>query len=820
MAPRIESFFRDVRWAARTLVTARSFTCIAALTLALGIGATTAIFSAVNSTLLRPLPFEDPAQLMKVSLLMPRSAGLNVDGARAEMIWSYPKYRLFRESQNVFENTSTYLREQFNLTDVDSPERLWGEVVGTSYFSVLGIDAELGRGFVPEGDATPGVDFEAVLSHGLWVRRFGSDPEIVGRTVHLNGTRHTVVGVLPSGFNGLRDMAEIWVPTSTLGERLGSSQSHSYHVVARLKDGFTHEQALVAMRALGGQIDEAFPAAEPWSATARPLDEYRVSNTMRTSVLLLFGAAGLVLLAACVNVAGLVLGRSVTRKREIATRLALGSSRLRLVRQLLTESLLLSVLGGVFGVAFAYAGVRFFNSLGAAIRFQMRGLERTAFSSIQIDAATLLFCVAVITVIPLLVGLLPAFGSSRLSLVDALKGGTSVGRLFRAKARGVLVITQVALAFTLLVGSGLLIRTMRRLNATDLGFQSATTMTVRVALPPGRYDRAGGRAFFAELLERVRVLPGVRAATFNNCVPFASRCRNTSSVFSRDGIDIEPSQDRVVGVNFVSPGYFDALGVPVLGGRVFTTFDRDETPRVVVISGVTARQFWPGEDAVGKSLSLRGFEGATVIGVVGDVRYDNIEEFPRPNVYVSTSQVARREGFIVARISTEPESYIAAIRQTVRAMDSSLPLFDIRTMENRVEDATWRTRFSTMLISLFASMTLVLSTIGIYGVLSYSVERKAHDIGVRMALGATHGNVLTGVVSGALLMATAGVALGTIVALAITRVLETLLYETSPHDPLTFGSVALVFIAVSLSASYFPARRASRVDPVEALKAE
>lgn len=816
----MQSVLQDMRYAARTLRRRPAFAAISILTLGLGIGSTTAIFSAVNSTLLRPLPFEEPERLMRVSLLLPRSVGTNPDGTRLQMVWSYPKYQLFRESQSVFDDVSTYFREQYNLTGGDQPERLQGEVVGTSYFSVLGIHPELGRGFTPEGDVTPGADHEVVLSHGLWVRRFGADPEILGSTIHLNGTPHTVVGVMPSGFSGLKGAPEVWVPTSTVRSRVLRSQSHRFHVVARLKSGFTYEQAIVAMRLLGEQVDEVFPdphASGSWSATARPLDEYRVSKTMRTSVLILFGAAGLVLLTACVNVAGLVLGRSVTRRREIATRLAVGSSRQRLIRQLLTENLILAVLGGITGVAFALVGVMYFNSLGAAIRFNMSGLERTAFSSIHIDVTTLLFCTAIVTVTPLLVGLLPAFSSSRLSLADAIKGGASAGTPHRARTRVALVIAQVAIAFTLLVGSGLLIRTMSRLTATELGFQPATMLTVRFELPTSLYDRPARQAFFAQLLERVRALPGVQGATFTDCVPFADGCRNIGGVLSRGGRDTEPS---AVGLNFVTPEYFDVLRVPVLGGRVFTTLDRQGSPRVVVISRATARRFWPGEDAVGKSLSLLGFEGATVIGVVGDVRYDNIEEPARPNVYISSLQLPRREGFVLARISGEPAPHLSAIREIVRGMDSNLPMFDIRTMHGRVDDEIWRTRFSTLLISLFASMTLLLSAIGIYGVLSYSVERKAHDIGVMMALGATRADVLKGVVGRALLMATAGIALGIIVALTATRVLAALLYETSLHDPLIFGAVVLVFITVALSASYFPARRASRLNPVDALQAE
>jgi predicted permease len=515
-----------------------------------------------------------------------------------------------------------------------------------------------------------------------------------------------------------------------------------------------------------------------------------------------------------------VLGRSVSRRREIATRLALGSGRLRLIRQLVTESLVLSILGGALGIALAHAGVAYFNSLGAAIRFQMSGLERAAFSSIRLDTGTMVFCAVVVSVIPLLVGLLPAVGGSRLSLVGALKTGTASGSLKGTKGRGTLLITQIALAFTLLVGSGLLLRTIGRLNQNDIGFDTAAMMTARIALPSSRYDRPASEAFFTGLLERVRALPGVHSATFINCVPFAVRCRNGSRVATLDGLEIEPDRSRAIGLNFVAPGYFRSTGVPVLRGRSFTTLDGIDTPTVVVIGRETAGWLWPNEDPVGRSLSLLGTADATVIGVVDDVRYDKVDELSRPDIYVSTLQFPRREGYIVTRHSAESASHILAIREVVHGLDSDLPLFDIQAMTDRANDATWRTRFSGVLISLFAFMTLILSAIGIYGLLSYSVERKAHDIGIMMALGATQKTALKSVVGSALLLAGGGIGLGILVAIALTRFLQAMLFETSPHDPSTYSAAAVLFVAVSLAASYFPARRASSVDPVKVLKAE
>jgi predicted permease len=819
----LDDLAQDVRYTLRSLRKRPRFAFLAVSTLALGIGATTAIFSAVNAVLLQPLPFRQPDRLMRVSLLMPESRGLSSNGTRLEMIWSYPKYRLFRESQDILEGTSTYFRRQYTLTNVDWPERLEGEVVGASYFSVLGVDAELGRTFVPDDDETPAAVPEVVVSHGLWVRRFAADPDIVGATIHLNGIPHTLVGVVPPSFGGLRGAPELWVANSTVDARILESQAHQFHVVGRLEAGVTYEQAVSAMRMLGDQVDEVFPdprGSGAWSATARPLEEYRVGRNLRLSLLLLFAGAGLVLLTACVNVAGLILAVWETRQREIGTRLALGSSRGRLVRQLMTESLVVSAAGGCLGVSIALSGVRYFNSIGAATRFEMSGLERTAFNSIRIDSTTLVFCLVVVCLAPLLVGLWPAISSSRLPLVNAMKGGGTAGKRRRGLAGGALVITQATLAFTLLAGSGLLVMTVRRLHATELGFRPEGMLTVRIAPPGDQYDRGARQRFFSQLQERVEGLPGILAASFMDCAPLADGCRNTTSMQARDGLSVDPNTEPIMGVTFVSPGFFQTLGISVSQGRVFTPLDRDGAPRVVVISEAAARRFWPGEDAVGRSLSVRGFEEATVIGVVGDVRYDNVEDTPRPNLYVSSLQVPRREGFLIARVSGEASSHIAAIRQTVRDLDADLPIFDVRMMRDRVDDAIWRTRFSTLVTSLFAAMTFILSAIGIYGVFSHSVERATHDIGVRIALGATTTHVLTGILGKALLLAVAGIAGGILLASALTRFMGALLYETSPHDPLVFGAISAVFLAIAVSASYFPARKASGVDPATVLRTE
>jgi predicted permease len=464
--------------------------------------------------------------------------------------------------------------------------------------------------------------------------------------------------------------------------------------------------------------------------------------------------------------------------------------------------------------------VKYFNSLGAATRFAMSGLERTAFNSIRIDSQALMFCLVVVCLAPLLVGLWPALSSSRIPIIGVLKGGGSERKAHRGLGRSVLVTTQIALAFTLLVGSGLLVTTMRRLHATDLGFRSESVLTARVALPGTQYDPGTRWTFFSQLVERAGDLPGIQTASFVDCVPFADGCRNTSRVQARDGVSVDSNAEPIVGVTFVSPDFFRSLQIPLSRGRTFTDLDREGAPRVAVISEEAAVRFWPEGEAVGRTLSIRGFEGATVVGVVADVRHESIEDSPRPNIYVPAMQANRLEGFLIARVSGGAATHVSAIREVVRDLDPDLPIFDVRTMADRVADTTWRTRFGTLVISLFAAMTFALSAIGIYGAFSHSVETTTHGIGVRMALGATRDRVLNGVLRKAALLAVAGVAPGILLALASTRFMETLLFETSPHDPITFGIISVAFLAIALLASYFPARKASGVDPAAVLRNE
>jgi predicted permease len=736
-----------------------------------------------------------------------------------EVNWSYPKFRVLLDQQKIFDDLAVYRIEQFTLSGGGAVEQIWGEVVGGSYFSLLGLQPVVGRSFLPEEDATPGIHRVVMLSHSLWVQSFGADPGVVGQSIQLRGTPYTVIGIGPAGFNGLEGVAQVWIPAMTMSEASLASRAHSWSVVARLLPNVTHAAAAADMLDLGARVDRAYPSTRPggsWSATARPLDEYRVSSTTRRSVLLLFAAAGLVLFVACVNVAGLFLSQGISRGREIATRIALGGTRFRLLRQMLIEGSILSVVGGAAGLLLAVLGVELFNSVGAAAHFQMYGLERLAFSSIRIDASVLTFCLAAVMLTPLLFSLPPAMESSRLDLSQALGGGTRTDAPRVAFMRRVLVVAQVALAFTPMVSSSLLYTSVRRLLGSDMGFEPSGVLSVRVNLPSSRYGRADSRAFLEEILSDIRGLPGVEAATFSSCAPLADACRNMSTVQDVDGGEFQG--DRLVGATDVFPGYFAVMEIPLLAGRTFSSHDVGDPLRVAVVSQAAASRFWPGEEPLGRELSLRGLGTPRVIGIVDDVRYTSLEEAPLPEVYFTQRPVVG--GHFLIRTTARPLSLVAPVRELVRSHDNALPIFDVRTMNDRVLDATWKTRFNALVSFLFAFATLTLSAVGLFAVQAYVVARQARAIGVRMALGATRRTVFSFVVRDALSTTLIGILVGVASSLAVSPFLAPLLPGAGPFNPGAYAAVAALFAAVATVAAYLPGRRAACIDPIDALRAE
>jgi len=824
----MQTILQDLRYAARTLARQPGFTAIAMFTLAVGIGANTAIYSVVDATLLRPLPFRDPGRLMKVAITTPSADRF---GTRDDMVWSYPKYETFRRLQQVFQDTAVYRSVTFNLTAADQPERLSGEMVSAGYFPLLGIRAVAGRTFRPQEDEVPARDFVAVISHGVWERHYGSDPRAIGRTIQLDLKSYTIVGVLPAGFQGLSGPADVWVPNHTLSyeDELSQPFSHSWSMVARLKPGVTVEQAESAVTVLGHRVDEAYPDSTfpGWGAKAGPLDETRLDPALRKSVLVLFGAVSFVLLIACVNIANLLLARGTVRRREIAIRLAVGANRRRLVRQLLTESLLLAGLGGLASVALAYAGVKALAAVnpGATDTFtfgrRLSGLTQLGLGSIRLDGSALLFTFAIALLTGVLFGLLPAWQGSRADVTDALKSAGARPRGFLA-GKSILVVAEVALAVVLLAGAGLMIKSFSRLIATRTGVDPDGVLTVRLSLPDALAARGASANFFSQLEARVAGLPGVVSAGMANCHALAAGC-NRTLIWFRDRPPEARGSEPSVGVHFVSPGYFKTMRIPLLRGRWFTEADRRGSPKVVLISELAARRFWPGEDPIGKPVAVGqgGFNGrAEVIGIVGDVRYGQMDEPPIPDVYISYLQSPRSSLIVYARTAGDPRALAGAVRQQVHELNRDLPVFDIKTMNERIREATSKARFSAILLAVFAAIALALAAVGIYGVMSYLVTRRTREIGIRMALGARQRDVLKLVVRRGAGLALAGIALGVAGALAATRVLATLLYEVKPDDPQVYVAIAVVLAAVALAASYIPARRAAWVDPSSALRSE
>jgi putative ABC transport system permease protein len=823
---------QDLRFALRTFRRTPGFTAVAVLTLAIGIGANTAIFSAVNVLLLRPLPFRDPARLMKVSLTKPARPG---EPANDDVVWSYPKFVAFRNAQRVYSELGLYADGEVTLSGGGEPERVFFENVGGDYLKTLGVQPVVGRGFVPEEDQTPGGRRVVLLSHELWTRRYNADLAMLGRAIDIDGQPHTVVGVLPSAFRGLSGRAVLWVPIAAIypGEMVEEEAwSHSWTLIARLRQGVSPAQAKQVVPLLGARVDEAYPYpgrhGEHWGATARELDATRVDPVVRRSLLVLMSAVVLVLLIACANVANLFLVRASARGREIAVRLAVGAGRGRLVRQLLTESVLLAVLGGGASVALAWWGVMLLRVLqpGDALRMQrLAGLGAVSFASIHLDLAAFGFAAGLAVATGLLFGLVPAIQATRPSLTSALAAGASPSRagggVRRITSWSVLAVVEIALAVVLLAGSGLMLRSLAKLLGVNPGFDARDVLTLRLNLADDGSRRDSMPGFYAALLERLGALPGVTGVALGDCPPLNGGC-NSTILRLRDRLSVASGTDLQVGVHWVTPGWFTVLHVPLERGRAFTSGDRLGSQKVVLVSETAARTFWPGEDAVGRPVSVGqggfGKDTAYVVGVVGDVRFATLDSLPKPDVYLSYYQSPRTRMMLYARTAVNPSSVTPAARRAIREIAPSLPAYDVRTMEARVADSAGQMRFSAVLLAMFAAAALTLATMGIYGVISYAVSLRRREIGIRMALGAASGDVLGLVVGQGAVLAAAGATIGVVVALAATRVVRSLLFEVAPNDPATFAAVVGLLAGAAVLATWIPARRATRVSPTEALR--
>jgi predicted permease len=798
----------DLRYALRALRRTPGFTAVVVLTLALGIGANSVMFSVIDAVLLRPLPYRDPASL--VSVYEARSGSSD---ARAPV--ASGNYRDWRDRNRVFDAAALYRPRSMNFTGTGEPERLDVTLASANLFTVLGVAPEIGRPFTAAEDGA-GDALTALISHRLWETRFGSDPGAVGRAVTLGGRSYTVGGVMPASFKFPNAGVDAWLPLA-LGEDAWSDRgAHNYNVVARLKPGVTLERARAEMRAIAARVAAENPDIQrEWTASVYSLSG-ELAGGARPVLLVLAGAVGFVLLIACANVANLYLARAASRSREIAIRTAIGAGARHVVRQLLVESVLLASLGGAAGLLVAAWGARAVNVLRPA------GLPRA--EEVAVDGRVLLFTAGLSLLTGVLFGLVPALQAARPDLAEVMKQGAkgTSGGPGRARTRSALLVAEVAFSLVLLVGAGLMLKSFARLHDVNPGFATERLLTARVTLPPTKYDSTAKKAAFADaLLPRLRALPGVRGAAVVSSVPLTGQ--NAQYGYWIDGRPPATASDVPVAVvRSATADYFRAMQIPLRRGRFYE--DRPGGPREAVVSEALARAHFPGEDPIGKRVhpARPDAEPVEIVGVVADTKHLALDESAPPQMFLANSHGAETFGAfsVVVRAAGDPMALAGALRREVRAIDRDLPLADLRTMDEVIDRGTARQRLSSGLLAGFAGLALLLASVGIYGVIAYASAQRAREFGVRIALGANDRHVLRDVLGGALRLTTLGVALGLAASLALTRVLQSQLYEVSPTDPAVLAGISLLLTAVALVASYLPARRATAVDPITALRAE
>ncbi|HSB09291.1 MAG TPA: ABC transporter permease [Blastocatellia bacterium] len=813
----METFLRDFKYGFRMLLKHPAFTAIAVIALALGIGANTAIFSVVNAVLLQPLPFADPERLVSVY-------ETNLQRGYIRGSASYPNFADLREQNQVFEKMSSYHTGDFILTGGDEPLRLQGAIVNADLFSLLGAAPSLGRTFLPEEDKPGDSGRVVILSSHLWRNRFGSDPNVIGATLVLGGKNFTVVGVMPEAFKFpvQNEPVELWstVAVDAAGEQpmTGQRGAHYMNVIARLKPGVGLAQARAEMDTIAARLEQQYPDTNSHRGVfIEPALESLVVD-IRLALLVLLGAVGCVLLIACANVANLLLARATTRHKEMAIRAALGASRMRVVRQLLTESVMLSLAGGSLGLLLALSGTRF---LVAII-----GSELPRSAEIGLDARVLGFTLLVSLLTGVVFGLVPALYSSKTDLTEALKeGGRSSGEGSRRnKLRGALVVIEVAIAVVLLSAAGLMIQSLLRLQRVNPGFNPKNVLSFSLGLPEVRYPAQKQIDFYNQLVARIESLPGVRSASAVLPLPLSSdRIRIT---FETEGRplprgELPASEYRAVGLN-----YFRTMGIPILRGRDIAERDDKKSTPVIVVNDTFAQKFFPGEDPIGKHIKPGiGTDDSPsvwreIVGVVGSVSHLSLSADPDPEYYVPHAQMPFDSMTIVARTEGDPRSLISAVRSEVRALDGDLPVYNFKTLEEYVAGSVAQPRFNTLLLAIFAGIALVLTAVGLYGVMSYSVTQRTHEIGIRMALGAGGHDVLKMVVRQGMTLTLVGMGAGLAGAYFLTRFMESLLFGVSATDPITFIGISVVLAGVALGACFVPARRATRVDPMIALRYE
>jgi putative ABC transport system permease protein len=808
--------WQDFAYAVRTLLKKPGYSVAAILPLALGIGATSAIFSVVYAVMMRPLPYDNPETIVQVWETRPRMRMRHRPGAGA---FTMDHFREWRDHNTVFEHIAAYgSQAEFNLTGTGEPLRISGTNVSPDLFPMLGVSPVMGRNFSPE-EETPGKDRVILLHYRTWQTLFGADRDIVGTSLRLDGQPYTVIGVMPEGFDFPEGGPEFWAPLALRPSQPGVVEM--IPVIARLKPGVTIEQAEAEAQALIARLrqetSEGDPRHQGVEVHLGSMQEQMISP-VRPALWVLLAAVGLVLLIVCTNVANLLLSQAVGREKEVAVRAALGAGRFRLIRQMLTESLVLGLVGGGLGLALAYWGVRLL------VRLNPGNIPRLG--EVSIDSPVLLFTLGVAVVTALVFGAVPALRTSRVDLHRSLKEGAEthgLGLLRRARGRSVFAVAEIALALVLLVSAGLMIQSFVRLIQVDSGYDPRDTLTLSVNLPRSKYREATvQKAFFDQVLERTHQLSGVQKAGIVNVLPL-SRARFVMGLQIQGRPPVTRHEDMPrADFRLVSPGYFQAMGIPLKKGRLFSEQDGPGTQPVAVINQALADTYFPDDDPIGQR-----FQFGEIVGVVGDVRSFGLDAEPSPEVYLSYEQATGRLAstlsgmyLIVRSRGVDPLSLVPEIRSIVLAVDPEMPIDDVLTMEQRLSNSVAGPRFYAVLLGLFGALALILAISGIYGVVSYSVSRRTAETGIRMALGAKTGDIIKMVLGEGMLLAVVGVGGGLAASVAATRLLSGLLFGVTANDIATYAGVAVLLCAIALLACYVPARRASRVDPVDALRYE
>ncbi len=822
----MDTLIQDVRYGLRMLVKNPGFTLVAVLSLALGIGANTTIFTLINTVLLHSIPVRDPARLVGIFVTDEQ----NKNSLFNTLTISGPNWKDIRDQNEVFEGTSGYTTSTVSLSGgTGEPEQIVGDLVSGNFFTLLGVTPALGRAFLPEEDKVDGANPVVVLGDALWRRRFAADPGIVGKVVTLNGHGFTVVGVAARGFKGINTLGgpDLWVPLAMHGQILSGFTAENYedrrallfNAIARLKQGVTIEQADAAVKTIAKRLEQQYPTPNRGRSTVLlPIAQATVNPNFRRLLVmaggLLMTVVGLVLLIACANVANLLLARATARRKEIAIRLSMGAGRLRLVRQLMTESVVLAILGGAAGLLLAFWA----RDLLLAFR------PPQAFFGIvdlDLDMRVLVFTLLVSILTGLLFGIVPALQASRPDLIVELKERTGQpgqsGR--RVSLRGLLVVAQVALSLVSLIGAGLFLRSLMNTERIDPGFDAPNLLTLSFDVGAQGYDQPRGEEFEKRLLETVRALPGVRAAALSADLPMGGGVGRT--VFPEGQEPATGAVGQFTTANQISPGYLDTLGIRLVRGRDVTDMDRAGTPLVVIINEAMAKQFWKDQDALGKRFKFFGDqEFRQVVGIARDTKIFTLGEAPQPQAFIPALQFYTPAMTVNVRSAGDGDALLPTLRRTIQAFEPTMPLTNVDTAQALISQALWAPRMGAALLSVFGLIALILAAIGIYGVMSYSVNQRTHEFGLRMALGARPGDVLTLVLRQGMTLVVIGLVGGIAAAVAATRLIGTLLVGMSATDPATFALISVLLAAVAALAGYLPARRATRVDPMVALRYE